>query len=134
MSGKKLKTLIHKLDTIFSKYIRLRDADSDGICRCITCGTHKHWTELDNGHFVKRQNMSLRFSEINCNAQCRKCNWSEQGADDKYKEAIIKKYGQKQYDLLMYHKSQTKKWSLFELEYLIKEYQQKVNELLTNKT
>lgn len=128
MKNGNLSTLIKKLDAIFSKYIRLRDADQNGICRCITCGTPKHWKELDNGHFIKRQNMSLRFNEINCNAQCRKCNWLEQGADDKYKEAIIKKYGQKQYDLLLYHKSQTKKWSRFELEYLIKEYQEKVKQ------
>ena len=34
----KRKNLIKKLDAVFSKYIRLRDADQEGYCRCATCG------------------------------------------------------------------------------------------------
>lgn len=39
---RKIKTksrsqLVKELDAIFSRYIRLRDADKNGICTCITC-------------------------------------------------------------------------------------------------
>ena len=90
-----------KLDSIFSKFIRLRDSDEDGICRCITCGAPHYWKSVDNGHYIKRQHLALRFNEVNCNAQCRKCNWLGQGEDVKYKDALIKKYGQKSYDWLL---------------------------------
>ena len=32
-----------KLDAIFSKYIRLKDADKNGYVKCYTCGVKKYW-------------------------------------------------------------------------------------------
>jgi len=125
-----MKALIKKLDNIFSKYIRLRDADENGICRCITCGTPHHWKSCDNGHFIKRQYMSTRFHECNCHAQCRECNWLQQGVDAKYEQAILNKYGETQLLKLKWMKGQVKKWSRFELEQMIKEYTGKVNQLV----
>jgi hypothetical protein len=122
--------LIKKLDAVFSKYIRLRDADSNGICRCITCNAPHHWTHMDNGHFQKRQYMSTRFSEYNCHAQCRRCNWLLQGNDKVYSEVIEQKYGIEVYALLQGLKYTPKKWSHFELEFLIEDYKKKVTELL----
>ena len=77
--------------------------------------------------------MSTRFNEFNCHAQCRRCNWLEQGANDMYKEVMIQKYGQEIHDQLIIQKYTTKKWSRFELEYLIKEYGQRVKELMIEK-
>jgi hypothetical protein len=39
--------LINKLDTSFSEFIRLRDSDKNGVCKCITCGDFKHWQDCD---------------------------------------------------------------------------------------
>ncbi|MBW3545546.1 MAG: recombination protein NinG, partial [Bacteroidetes bacterium] len=68
--GKKTdrQKLIAKLDTIFSEFIRLRDSDHQGVCKCITCGDLKHWREMDAGHFVTRENMGTRWEEENVNA------------------------------------------------------------------
>ena len=126
-----LKTLIRKLDAVFSKFIRLRDS-KNGICTCITCGAKHHWTECDNGHYIKRQYMSTRFNEFNCHAQCRKCNWLEQGANEIYRERIIEKFGQEIHDQLLIQKYSVKKWSRFELEYLIKDYSARVKIMLEN--
>jgi hypothetical protein len=128
-----MNPLIKKLDTVFSQFIRLRDSNSEGICRCITCGSLHHFKQIDCGHYIKRQYMSTRFNEFNCHAQCRKCNWLEQGADAKYREAIIKKFGQEVHDLLIIQKYSTKKWTKFELEYLIKDYTDRVKILLKEK-
>jgi len=121
-----------KLDKVFSQYIRLRDSDKNGICKCITCGGYHHWKQLDNGHFVKRQHLSLRFNEINCNAQCRKCNWLGQGEDVKYQAALQKKYGDDIIDKLLAAKNQAAKFSQFEIDALTKHYSGLVKEMLLN--
>jgi hypothetical protein len=79
-----------KLDRIFSQYIRLRDADQNGYIRCISCGKIVLWKEADNGHFINRKHMSLRFSETNCNAQCRSCNRFDEGNMTGYNLGMIK--------------------------------------------
>ena len=119
---------LKKLDAVFSKFIRLRDSDEDGICRCITCGSPHHWKQMDNGHYIKRQHLALRFSEISCNAQCRKCNWLGQGEDVKYKDALIKKHGQEVYNRLLASKNNYIKLSQFDVDTLEKYYKMKVKE------
>jgi hypothetical protein len=125
---------LSKLDAIFSKFIRLRDSDERGICKCITCGTYYHWTKCDNGHHVKRQHMATRFSEINCNAQCRKCNWLGQGEDVKYRNALINKYGIKIYEQLMIQKTQQVKYTQFEIDVMTDHYMDQVKKLLKLKS
>ena len=48
------------------------------------------WKEADNGHFINRKHMSLRFSETNCNAQCRSCNRFDEGNMTGYNLGMIK--------------------------------------------
>lgn len=119
-----------KLDRIFSQYIRLRDADMHGYIRCISCGKIVLWKEADNGHFINRKHMSLRFSETNCNAQCRSCNRFDEGNMIGYNLGMIKKYGQQTVDLLIVNKNKVNKISDTEYKILIKHYQQEVKRLL----
>jgi len=118
-----------RLDKVFSEYIRLRDSDENGICKCITCGAYHHWKNMDCGHFIKRQHKSLRYNEINCNAQCRKCNWLGQGEDVKYKEALQKKHGPGIIDKLLSIKSLTTHWTQFEIDELTKFYKEEIKKL-----
>ena len=60
---------IDKADKWFSIYIRLRDANNEGICSCITCGKMFLWKNVDCGHYVKRQFQGTRFNEKNSHAQ-----------------------------------------------------------------
>lgn len=69
-----LSGLIADADAIFSKFIRLKYADKDGLVKCFTCDIKKHWTLMQNGHFVKRGNLFLRFDERNCRPQESICN------------------------------------------------------------
>ena len=66
--------LVKELDAIFSRYIRLRDADDKGICTCITCSDKKPRKEMHNTHFISRSNYKYRRSVVNCWAGCYKCN------------------------------------------------------------
>lgn len=61
-----------KLDRVFSEYIRKRDS-KDGYFTCISCGRILPYEQADCGHYINRIHMATRYSEVNCNAQCRKC-------------------------------------------------------------
>lgn len=64
---------VDKLDRIFSKYIRLRDALPSGVIRCISCGQIKEFDRFDCGHYFSRTHMATRWNEWNCNAECMSC-------------------------------------------------------------
>ena len=82
-----------RADRLFSLFIRQRDADGNGYCRCITCGASHHWRGIDAGHFMSRRHESTRYNEKNCNAQDKKCNLFDQGKQFEHGLAIDKKYG-----------------------------------------
>jgi 5-methylcytosine-specific restriction endonuclease McrA len=84
--------LINKLDESFSLWIRLRDSDDNGMVKCITCGTIAHFTEMDAGHFVTRDNMGTRWEEENVSGQCRHCNRFRSGEQYEHGLAIDKKF------------------------------------------
>jgi hypothetical protein len=120
-------------DLWFSRFIRLRDSDENGYCKCITCNTVLYWKSMDNGHYVKRQHQGARFHEKNCHAQCKVCNWQEQGRNDVYKQVIIERYGQQEHDLLKFAERHTTKHSCLEIKLIAKEYQKKAKDLAKNK-
>lgn len=63
-----------KADSIFSTYIRLRDADKHGIVKCPLCGAKIFWKQAQNMHFIKRSCWLYRYDETNCHAGCYRCN------------------------------------------------------------
>lgn len=119
---------IKTLDTVFSEYIRRRDSDSEGYIRCISCGRRVHWQEADNGHFIPRGHMSLRFDERNCNAQCRDCNRTKDGNISGYTRGMAHRYGQETIDELRALKWKSRKWPRYAVEQTIKYYRQKIKE------
>lgn len=137
---KSLPSLIKRLDKEFSLYIRMRDSRPYGFTafKCISCGRIKPFDQADCGHYYSRTKMSTRFDEENCHAECRWCNRFSADHLDYYRENLIKKIGSAKFELLRLRSLSTKKWSAFELEYLIKYYKQlnkqfnKANETETN--
>lgn len=127
------KTLKEKLDDEFSTYIRLRDSDENGICKCISCGKPFYYLYGDNGHFINRKHMSLRFSETNCNAQCKDCNIFDEGNFEGYRRGLIAKYGEKIIDELYALKHQVNKISNVEYSIAIKHYQNEIKRLKSEK-
>ena len=119
---KKKPDLKAMLDKEFSLYIRLRDAMPGGFFHCISCGQIKPFEQADCGHYINRQHMSTRFDEMNCNAQCRKCNRFMEGNMSGYRRGLVAKYGERRVLLLESKKNQTRKYSDFEYAELIKYY------------
>ena len=116
------------LDRIFSEYIRRRDADSNGYVRCISCGKVIHWKDSDCGHYINRQHNSVRYDEMNCNAQCRKCNRFDEGNIQGYRKGLIKKYGEKAVELLEMKKFNKCKLGKLEINALADEYRKKLKD------
>ena len=79
------------LDNLFSLYIRLRDADSNGNVTCCNCGKTIRWTEATNGHFVKRRHRALRWDERNCHPECAECNAADVNLG--YVQYMVNRYG-----------------------------------------
>lgn len=117
-------TLMRNADEAFSLFIRTRDAQpyEGRYFRCISCGRILPIEQADCGHYVNRSHMSLRFSELNCNAQCRHCNRFQEGNIQDYRKGLIKKIGEPRLLLLEAQKNVTNKITNFELELLAKHY------------
>ncbi len=79
-----------KFDAIFSQFIRRKYADENGMVKCYTCTTIKHWKEIQNGHWIPRNNLATRFSEDNCRPQCVGCNMFQKGMPDVFAVNLIK--------------------------------------------
>ena len=90
MKKAKRSTLIKKLDTIFSEYIRKKNADKKGYVTCITSGKKYHYTEVDAGHFISRKEMSTRWHEDNVWPQSRYDNRFRYGRQYVYSLALDK--------------------------------------------
>lgn len=124
-------TLVRKLDKVFSLYIRLRDSAAYNYqyFRCISCGQIKPFEQMDCGHFISRTHMATRFDEENCSGQCRFCNRYRADQAIYYQRNLEAKIGKDRVDMLLARGRMTKKWSAFELQLLIKHYQQEVDKM-----
>ena len=131
MAGK--PNLEKKLDVVFSLFIRLRDARKDGTFKCISCGQIKSFDQADCGHYINRQHMSTRYSEINCNAQCRSCNRFDEGNIQGYRRGLFEKYGVTTVILLESMKNQVNKISEFEYKAMIAYYKKEIKRLKQEK-
>lgn len=122
-----------KLWRVFSEYIRLRDADSNGNIRCITSGKVMHWKMADAGHFIGRRHMATKFHEQNVNAQSRGANRFNSGEQFVYAKMLDKKYGAGTADKLLALSRSTKKFHSFEIDALTEHYKKEVARLKKEK-
>ena len=119
------KGLVKKLDTIFSHYIRMRNANRNGYVECVTCGKQDHWKSMDCGHFMSRKHLSTRWHEDNCQVQCKACNVFRYGEQYKYSIWL----GQEKAEELHQLSRQTLKLYDYDLLDLINIYKEKVEVL-----
>lgn len=109
-----------KLDSVFSVYIRLRDKG-----KCFTCDKILPWRQQQNGHYVTRGCMELRWDERNCNCQCVGCNIFKSGNMEEYAVRLMKKHGPKILETLNKEKWKIKKMSRVDYDREIDRYQKK---------
>ena len=115
------KGLIKRLDTVFSEYIRKKNADSKGYVTCITSGRKFHYSEVDAGHFISRKEMSTRWHEDNVHPQSRYDNRYRYGKQYEYGLALDRK--KKGLAKRLYKLSkETVKYSVNDLQDLLEKY------------
>lgn len=83
-----LGDLIADADALVSQYVRLSAADKNGMVKCYTCPTVKHWTLIQSGHYIKRANLYLRHDLRNLRPQCQPCNEYEHGNMAEYTKRL----------------------------------------------
>ena len=116
------KTLITKLDKVFSEYIRRKDAKND-IATCVTCGKKDHWKKLQNGHFMSRKHYATRWDEDNVGVQCSACNVFRYG-----EQYLFAKYlGTEKADMLLNKSRKTVKFPDWEIQEMIDLYKTKIS-------
>ena len=121
--------------TIFSKYVRARDAirTTGNIlnAKCITCPEIKKIVDMDSGHFQSRTHNIIFLDEHNVHAQCKGCNMPpNSGEQYLYSKQIVVLYGPYELDRLEKARYQTKQFKQTELLLIIEIYRQKLQELI----
>lgn len=106
----------------FSIYIRLRDSDENGFCKCFTCGRVIHWRVMDCGHGVPRQHKATKYNEQNNHAQCKRCNGFEEGRKDIYSRRVDELYGSGTWDKLLLASRQPCRRSNYEISLMTETY------------
>jgi hypothetical protein len=122
------KSLVIKLDTVFSQYIRRKDA-IDEIATCVTCGKKDHWSKLQNGHWASRRHYSTRWDEQNCNVQCAGCNVFRAGEIYLYTKYLCLQYGENFPEELYIKSQKIVKFADVDLIEMIEYYNSKLESL-----
>lgn len=131
---KSISALSNEVAALLQKLVRIKAADSNGNCVCVSCGRINHWTEMDGGHFISRRHMSTRLMEENIHPQCKMCNGYLKGNLTSYTLYMIDRYGRKFIDELELLKQSTKKYTRTELEDLKQEFRQRITETLNERS
>jgi len=75
---KKKRTVAQEVDDAakaLQKYVRLKAADDNGYCQCVTCGVVRKWNDrMQGGHFYGRRHLVFKLFEENIHPQCSGCN------------------------------------------------------------
>lgn len=124
------RLLIDRLDKIFSIFIRLKNADTNGMVRCITSGKFLHWKDADAGHFITRNNMATRWNEQNVNPQSRGDNRFLSGRQYEHGLSIDRRHGVGTAEKLLIKSKGQCKFHDFELQSMIKHYKDQVKNLM----
>lgn len=130
---KSVKSLKTSLDRVFSVFIRLRDADSEGFVRCITSGKRMWWRDSQCGHFLSRRYNATRFHEMNSHAQSPYDNCYLAGNQYIYGLKIAEKYGEHVPTMLVELSKTDFKFSIEWLSDKIEHYTREVQKLKLEK-
>jgi peptide methionine sulfoxide reductase MsrB len=144
----KIKTLIGshssekiRADKYFSLYVRVSNANEQGICFCYTCHKPLFWTKeghdsksgfIDSaelGHFIGRRKnglMGTRYSEANTKIQCYRCNIHLKGNIDIFAMKLKQDYGNDIIEKLQIQHKKTIK--TYELKAIADFYEKRYNE------
>lgn len=83
-----LQNLRDEADYLYSRYIRLKHMEADGLVPCYTCAKRLPMAQIQNGHYIHRQDMGTRFLDDNCRPQCPECNARHNDDKEPFKQKL----------------------------------------------
>lgn len=91
-----IKQLDKELWTLFSQYIRKKDADWKGFVKCFTCSVIDEWKYFDAGHCIPKSTTGsyLKYDERNNRPQCKTCNQGKGGMRKEFEAGLKRIYGE----------------------------------------
>ena len=115
------------------KLVRLKAADDQGFCTCVTCGHVSQWNKgMQGGHFIakgKGGTNEWALVEENVNPQCAGCNGIKMrygNAEAAYTLYMVDMYGREQVDLMI-NRNQVVKYSKQDLLDMTADWKQQIN-------
>ena len=131
--------IIDECAVLMQKLVRLKAADSNGFCTCVTSGVKKHWKEMQGGHFIERGKLGTKLMEENIHPQTPYENqYGMQRATTvlKYRQYMVDMYGEDFVEEMLEMSRQVKKYTRAEaleihadLKIQVKEAEQRVEQL-----
>lgn len=130
MEKKKTESIVklkNKVQIYFNAYIRKRDTILGKEFKCISCGKILPVEKMQCGHYFSvKGNDGLRFDELNANGECQACNGFNKDHQIWYGINLKNKIGEIRYESLIslakYFKANPKKWTIAELNVLLRKY------------
>ena len=129
MKKQTLRTLKAKAWKLFSEWIRRKDADAGGTGLCYTCGTPKHWKELQAGHAIPGRHNAVLLDEEIVRPQCVRCNVMLRGQYHIFTTKLIRERGLEWWEGKIEGSREIVKLTRTDFEALIAAYKEKLKEL-----
>ena len=111
---------VEKAAVLLQRLVRLKAADENGYCTCVTCGVIKKWNdEMQGGHFFERGRTATKLMVENVHPQCSGCNafkMKTTGGVLAYRRYMVDMYGEDGLDELEALSRKVKKYTRAEVE------------------
>ena len=118
---KSIARLVEDAACILQRIVRLKAADENGYCACVTCGKIDRWQDLQGGHFISRRFTAHKLLEEQIHPQCPGCNGPKKGNPVAYTLYMLDTFGREWVDNLEATKWDTKKYSRAEITEIIED-------------
>ena len=129
MVSTKLKRAKKRANTAFSRFIRTKYADKNGMVQCYTCTTIKPIKQMQAGHGIPSRTNAVLYMEEVVRSQCYACNILANGRYKTFTPKLIAELGEKRYNELVIRSNQTIKFSAEDYLDIEKRYQDKLKQL-----
>jgi hypothetical protein len=131
---KSLSVLIKEADSVFSEYVRIRDAEPfTGIVTCFITGEKAHWKKCDAAHYFGRANLLTRWNEMNVHATTIESNRFDILHHSQYLKKMMSVYSREDVFSLAAQAMSLMKPTRSDIVEIIEKYSEKVKELRKQK-
>jgi hypothetical protein len=121
---------VEKAAVLLQRLVRLKAADENGYCTCVTCGVIKKWNdEMQGGHFFERGRTATKLMVENVHPQCSGCNafkMKTTGGVLAYRRYMVDMYGEDGLDELEAESRKVKKYSRQEVEDIAADFKEQI--------